>query len=213
MLSQPGAREPSISNHPQSLTLENVSIGTLENVSLAVVPGETVCLSGPSGSGKSRLLRAIADLEPHTGRICLGDRRQSDMPGHQWRREVMLVPSESQWWADTVGEHFGTPAIDGIAALGFEPETMDWQVSRLSSGEKQRLALARALSREPRALLLDEPTANLDFEATRCTEKWLRGLIETLALPVLWVAHDREQIQRVAARHFRVRGAGLEEVR
>jgi len=192
------------------LRLDAVSVGTLEQVSLGIAPGEIVCLSGVSGSGKSRLLRAVADLDPHGGTVSLGEWRQGKVSGHCWRGWVMLVPAESQWWADTVAEHFLQPPDGGLRALGFEEETMDWQVSRLSSGEKQRLALLRAVSHEPRALLLDEPTANLDGETTRRTEDWLCGLARSQKLPVLWVAHDPEQIRRVAHRHYHIKGTGLE---
>ena len=196
-----------------SLQLEDVSIGALTGVDLAIAPGEIVCLSGPSGCGKSRLLRAVADLEPHGGRIRLGDRDQAAMPAHEWRRAVMLVPAESQWWHERVGEHFAAVDSGALAELGFEPEVVDWPVSRLSSGEKQRLALLRALSVGPEALLLDEPTANLDADSTAGVEAWLTGLAREKRLPVLWVAHDRAQIERVAQRHFRVSGDHLERVR
>ncbi|EPC01010.1 hypothetical protein L861_10585 [Litchfieldella anticariensis FP35 = DSM 16096] len=196
-----------------ALRLDKVSIGHLEDVTLAVAPGEIVCLSGPSGSGKSRLLRAIADLEPHDGDIWLGDRAQSQLPGHEWRGLVMLVPAESQWWAPSVGEHARPISQEDLAALGFDRETLDWQVGRLSSGEKQRLALLRALSFSPCALLLDEPTANLDDTATQRCESWLLERARQLSLPVLWVAHDSRQIEHVANRHYRIEGSRLKEVR
>ncbi len=192
-----------------SLFLERVAIGALEDVDLKVAPGEIVCLSGPSGSGKSRLLRAVADLEPHGGSIRLGVAKQNSVAGHYWRRLVMLVPAESAWWFDTVGEHLNKPMPETLCALGFKEETAGWSVSRLSSGEKQRLALARALSREPEVLLLDEPTANLDEESTRQVEDWLLSIIRDRLCPVLWVAHRGDQIRRVASRHFRVDGSRL----
>jgi ABC-type iron transport system FetAB ATPase subunit len=199
------------SAEPEPLRLEDVSVGALEGVSLCIAPGEIVCLSGASGSGKSRLLRAIADLDPHGGRIWLGEEEQSGISAHCWRGWVMMVPSESQWWADTVGEHFDGIAPGGLAALGFEDGALSWPVNRLSSGEKQRLALLRAVARDPRALLLDEPTAHLDDGTARRTERWLCDLTRNRSLPVLWVAHDSDQIGRVADRHYRIDGAGLEE--
>lgn len=195
-----------------SLHLENVCIGSLEGVSFSVSPSEIACLSGPSGSGKSRLLRAIADLEPHAGDVRLGDCNQSRLAGHQWRRRVMLIPAESQWWAPSVGEHFLAPSLEDLSALGFGRETLDWRVERLSSGEKQRLALIRALSHSPHALLLDEPTANLDDETAQLCETWLHERAQRLGLPMLWVAHDMRQIERVASRHYRIAGARLEEI-
>lgn len=195
-----------------TLTLEDVSIGVLTGVDLTVAPGEIVCLSGASGSGKSRLLRAVADLEPHGGRIRLGERAQHEEPAHRWRRSVMLVPAESQWWHERVGEHFAQPMPEALAALGFEPGVEDWPVSRLSSGEKQRLALVRALSLDPDALLLDEPTANLDDDNTARVEAWLKRRIEQRHVPALWVAHNRAQIERVGDRHFHIQGDRLEAV-
>ncbi len=88
------------------LLLQGVSIGVLNEVSLTVPRGQVVCLSGPSGSGKSRLLRAVADLEPHRGRISLDNLDQQSVPAHQWRRQVVMVPAESQWWFDEVSAHF-----------------------------------------------------------------------------------------------------------
>lgn len=199
-------------NASGTLELADVGIGELSDVDLRIAPGEVVCLSGPSGSGKTRLLRAIADLEPHRGRIRLGDLDQSRTPADRWRRAVMLVPAESQWWGEQVGEHFSRPMPDALEALGFSEAVNDWEVTRLSSGEKQRLALVRALARDPEALLLDEPTANLDDENTRRVEDWLTGLIERRRLPVVWVAHAREQIARVADRHCRIAGGRLETV-
>ncbi|WP_258801377.1 ATP-binding cassette domain-containing protein [Halomonas sp. DQ26W] len=197
----------------ERLSLDRVAVGELAEVSLAVAPGEVVCLSGASGSGKSRLLRAVADLEPHEGEVWLGKQAQSQVAGHAWRRQVMLVPAESHWWAETVGEHFvNKPEETELVALGFELDALEWQVGRLSTGEKQRLGLLRAVSREPRALLLDEPTANLDDATRDRVENWLTSWIESRGWPTLWVAHNLEQIARVADRHWRVERRRLKEV-
>jgi len=201
------------SNPAGDLKLEDVSIGELEPVTLSIATGEVVCISGASGSGKTRLLRAVADLEPHGGDCLLGDIRQSETPAHRWRRQVMMVPAESQWWHETVGEHFdaGDAPGDAVQALDLPGEATSWSIDRLSSGEKQRLALIRALVREPRALLLDEPTANLDAESIRRVERWLLEIIQHRELPTLWVAHDAEQIRRVSNRQFRIRDGRLRE--
>lgn len=186
------------------LVLQGVAVGALHGVDLRVAPGEIVCLSGPSGSGKSRLLRAIADLEPHDGDIGLNGQDQQHTSAPLWRTQVMLLPAESRWWFDRVGEHF--PHWDDAAAraLGLAAEVQDWEVARLSSGEKQRLALLRALAYAPSCLLLDEPTANLDADSVQRVEQWLLSLICDRGMPTLWVAHDSAQIERVARRHLRI---------
>ena len=85
---------------------------------------------------------------------------------------------------------------------------MAWSVSRLSSGEKQRLAVLRALAHGPQALLLDEPTANLDADSTARVERFLTQAIRAHGWPVLWVAHDLAQIAVVHVQHAAPGNAG-----
>lgn len=187
------------------LSVNALRYGGLGPVSLTLASGECLGVSGPSGCGKTRLLRAIADLEPWSGEVLLSGASPNTMDANAWRREVMWLPSESQWWGDTVGSgHFPMnreAAITGyLLELGFEPDVMAWPLSRLSSGEKQRLALVRALVRSPSILLLDEPTAHLDAENEKRVEACITRLRSEKKIGVLWVSHNLEQLDRVADR-------------
>jgi UDP-glucose/iron transport system ATP-binding protein len=179
---------------------------------LQVADGACVAVMGPSGAGKTRLLRAIADLDPNHGEVAAGGIERAQVPGPAWRRVVGYVPAESGWWADTVGAHFPEPvrSRDLLAELRLPAAALDWPVARLSTGERQRLALARALARAPRALLLDEPTGALDEEARALVEEMLRRQLEA-GTSVLMVTHDPSQAERLAARIVRVANGRLLE--
>ena len=172
---------------------------------LQVADGECVAVMGPSGAGKTRLLRAIADLDPNRGEVSAGGVDRARVSGPAWRRMVGYLPAESGWWADTVGAHFPDPDRCSalLAEMRLPAEALDWPVARLSSGERQRLALARALARAPRALLLDEPTGALDEEARALVEAILRRQLDA-GTPILMVTHDQAQAERMAARIVRV---------
>ena len=183
-------------------------------VSLGVAQGECVGLSVPSWAGKTLLLRAIADLDPHDGQVRLAGVEAPAMDPALWRRRVGLLPAEAQWWRDRVGEHFSAPDLGLLAALGFEPQVLDWQVRRCSTGERQRLALARLLENRPQVLLLDEPTASLDPAAIAQVETVLARYRREAEAAILWVSHDPAQLARVAERRLllqagRVQGAAV----
>lgn len=173
-------------------------------VSISVAGGECLAILGASGSGKSLLFRAIADLDPNHGDVSLNGRSRDEIPAYEWRRQVSLVPAETGWWADRVDDHFDADrdledlleTVDLKSALG-------WEVNRLSTGERQRLGIVRALQARPSVLLLDEPTASLDADMTAVVE----GLIkQQLArdVCVLLVTHDPEQAKRLADRSMRM---------
>ena len=191
------------------LRLENLKVVHLGPVDLVVKAGEIVCVSGESGAGKSLLLRAIADIIPHEGQVFLDDRSSLDFTAPQWRKQVALLPAESQWWRDVVFEHFSEPAKVSLELLGLQESAIKWQVSRCSTGEKQRLAILRVLANKPKCLLLDEPTGSLDPENTKRVETLVKKIAEQDKLAVIWVSHSEEQIKRIADRHFVVRDGGL----
>jgi ABC-type multidrug transport system ATPase subunit len=187
-----------------ALRIEGLGTGLIGPVSFDIAAGECVALMGISGAGKSLLLRAIVDLDPSIGTVWIGDRARSGMQASQWRKLVALVPAESGWWADRVGDHFPAKpdtraAIEGLGLA----DSLEWEVSRLSTGERQRLAIARAICRKPEALLLDEPAASLDERATRRVEDLIRECCRT-GMAVLLVTHDRQQAERMAKRILRM---------
>jgi len=187
-----------------TLNVIELAVLDIQPVSFSLHPGECVGLSGPSGEGKSLLLRAIADLIPHGGTVRLDDEDCNTIPPAQWRRRVGLLLPESHWWSDRIGDHFPVREMDRVAALGFDERVFDWQVSRCSSGEKQRLALLRLLANQPQVLLLDEPTASLDPESVARVETLIADYRQQSACPVLWVSHDAAQLARLADRQLRL---------
>ena len=174
---------------------------------MEVDTGECVAVTGASGAGKSLFLRMIADLDPHEGEAWLDGRPRADFAPPAWRRQVVYNPAEPGWWAERPIDHFPPEAIAAVRALAarldLAPDRLDDAVERLSTGERQRAALIRALLLDPPVLLLDEPTGALDRETTARVEA---VLLERLAAGVaaVVVTHSPEQAMRLGTRQLRM---------
>ena len=189
------------------LRVESLLRDGLGPISLSVGDGECLAVTGPSGAGKSLLLRAIADLDPNDGAVFANVGERARMPAPAWRRAVAYVPAEPGWWGDLARDHFYPPLPAALVqAMGLGREVFDAPVARLSTGERQRLALARCLAREPEVLLLDEPTAALDERNKLEVEAVLKTRLDAGASLVL-VTHDPAQAARLATRSVKL-GAG-----
>ena len=191
------------------LNIQELSRPGIEPFSLALKEGECASLSGPSGAGKTLLLRAIADLDPNQGSVFLDQKNRNDFAAPDWRRSVCYLAPESGWWADDVKIHFPNPeqAVDLFQELGLTADALNWQVSRLSTGERQRLALARLLLIAPSVMLLDEPTSGLDPDSVTLVENILKQRLAA-GSTILMVTHAAEQAKRLATRHLSI-NAGL----
>ena len=175
--------------------------------------GACAAITGPSGSGKSLFLRMIADLDPNEGKVWLNGKERGSMPAPQWRRQATYVSAESGWWADRVIEHFDLNRRSEVAALaarlGLRPDLLDAPVAQLSTGEKQRFSLVRALLPSPPVLLLDEPTGPLDEESVIAVEALLLERMAT-GTSILLVTHDPNQAERLGDQRYRMVAGHLE---
>lgn len=167
------------------------------SVSFDLQDGECVALQGPSGVGKTVLLRSIADLDPNEGTVKLDGALREAMPAPAWRKQVTYLAAEPGWWCDTVQEHFTgwDDAVPLVARLGLPDDCGPWPIQRLSSGERQRLGLARALMLRSRVLLLDEPTSALDATSAAAVESLIAERISN-GTSVIWSTHDNAQAPR-----------------
>lgn len=192
------------------LRIDRLKAGVLPPLSFQVADGECLAIEGPSGAGKTRLLRAIADLDPAGGHVFLDGCERREMAATAWRRQVRYCSAEPAWWTATARAAItgaDTPDHDQtgrgsrvtrlMASLGLEAKLLDQPIELTSTGERQRLALVRALADEPRVILLDEPTGSLDPVSAGLVEELIRYLLLSGRMIVL-VSHDGRQVERLA---------------
>ena len=175
--------------------------------------GGITALFGPSGAGKTTTLDAIAGLRrPSSGRIAIGDRvlfdasRGIDLPPHTRHigyvaQEPALFPHMSVRRNVLYGRRPGQKlSLDVVTKMLEVGEFLDRRVPDLSGGERQRVALARALMSAPDVLLLDEPLAAVDVERRRRILPYLLRVRDDLGVPVIYVSHDRGEVDQLADR-------------
>jgi ABC-type Fe3+/spermidine/putrescine transport system ATPase subunit len=178
----------------------------LKGIHLSVESGETLCLLGRSGSGKSTLLRIVAGLESaDRGDLLWNGESICDVP--TWQRQFGLMFQDYALFPHmNVSENvaFGlrmagmkkadiAPLVNEALELVNMSAFAKRQVTDLSGGEQQRIALARALAPHPRLLMLDEPLAALDRALRLELQDELRGLLHKTGIPAIYVTHDQEE--------------------
>ncbi|MFA5901230.1 MAG: ABC transporter ATP-binding protein [Hyphomicrobium sp.] len=183
------------------LRVERLQVAGLPPLTFEVADGECLAVEGPSGIGKTRLLRALADLDPAPGRVSLEEIERAEMPAHEWRRNVRYCAAEPAWWTDTPRGCLPptNPARTErlVRSLDLDLSLLDRPIAVLSTGERQRLALIRGLLDEPKVLLLDEPTGSLDPQSVALVEELIRFQLLSGRCVVL-TSHDAAQIGRLA---------------
>jgi len=196
----------------------------LNGISFEVQTGELLGIVGPSGSGKSSLLRLLNRLdEPSKGTVYLDGVDYRQLPPRELRRRIGMVMQRPFLFPGDVATNlrFG-PAQRGeampedeIASLlervglaGFAAQ----EVSVLSGGEQQRVSLARTLANRPEVLLLDEPTSALDEQSKLGIEELVGALVRDDGLTCVMVTHDRDQARRMCHRVIVVEAGRLVQV-
>jgi molybdate transport system ATP-binding protein len=189
---------------------------------------EVTALFGPSGAGKTSIVNAIAGLlVPECGRIAVGDallfdsEKGIDIPVH--RRRVRVVFQESRLFPHLsvrqnllygrwiAGHAAGAKLDEVVRLLGLE-ELLARRPRSLSGGERQRVAIGRALLADPTALLLDEPLASLDEARKQEILPYLEKLVGAARIPILYVSHAREEIERLAGTVVTLEGGRVKSV-
>jgi putative ABC transport system ATP-binding protein len=206
-------------------------------VSVTVERGGALTLVGPSGSGKSSLLRCLNRLEePTAGTVRFDGREITGLDPRELRRRAALVMQTPVLFEGTVrdnlrlrsagmqGDFSDARLRETLAEVGLDPELLGRDGATLSGGEKQRVTIARALLRDPQALLLDEPTSALDPPNAALVVETVSRLREARRLSIVAVTHQPELVGRLGGwllylvkgrvqAHERVDGAGAGSVR
>ncbi len=189
------------------------SVRVLEELDLAVKPGEFLVLLGASGSGKTTALRILSGLETATeGRVRIGDRDVTDVLP-KYRDISMVFQSYALYPHKTVAENIGFPlkvrkvskaemevAIREAAAQVQLGELLHRYPRELSGGQRQRVALARAIIRRPSVFLMDEPLSNLDSKLRGHMRAELKHMQQTFGTTTIYVTHDQIEAMTLAHR-------------
>lgn len=184
----------------------------VEGATFEVQSGQVLAIVGPSGSGKSSLLRLLNRLdEPTSGTVYLEGVDYRQIEPRTLRREIGLVTQRPFLFPGTVaqnlkygpeqhGETFSDEAVSELLVKVGLAEYATRNVANLSGGEAQRVSVARTLANSPRILLLDEPTSALDEASKSEIETLLRNIVSNLRLTCVLVTHDKAQAARLAVR-------------
>jgi len=182
----------------------------LRGLSFSVGPGERVALAGPSGIGKTTVLRALSLLDdPLEGELSLDGQTPDALGVVRWRRRVVLVSQRAVFFGGTVAEELARPFTYAASDAPFDrerarallaalelPSAWERPAAELSEGERQRVALVRALALRPSVLLLDEPTSALDPASIEKVE----ALLAESEAAIVLVSHAAQQRERMGAR-------------
>lgn len=200
----------------------------IRDVSLTLEESERLVICGRSGSGKSVLLRVIAMLDPFdAGEIYWNREAVGDAAVPSYRSQCIYLHQRAPMEDDTVEANLRLPfqlgtqqpksyradfIIDSLGQVGRTPEFLQRSSRDLSGGERQIVALLRAIQLDPQVLLLDEPTSAADSETVVAIESlianWLAGANKRA---LIWVTHDGSQAKRVGDRQLRMEDGVLEE--
>jgi len=193
-----------------AIRLRQIRNFILKGVDLDIGAGELCVLVGPSGAGKTTLLNVLAGLVPYQGRVLFDGKAADHLPSHRRRvgyvfQDLLLFPHltvEKNLWLAMKGKNLDRSGKKARTEEILRLFRMNHLRARLpedlSGGEKQRVAVARAVASQPKVLLLDEPFASLDFRTARYLRQEFKSLQRRLGLTTLIVTHNLHEARELA---------------